>query len=334
MKHRHLLALVTVATLVAGCTPAPTAAPTSGVPSAGPTPVGTTADAGTDAFRIVAVGDTGMDDAAKTVFTGMGNANPAVGLLLGDLSSVKHESDYCALVNSLVKAPVEIIPGNHESLSANDGDIATYAGCLPDQMESSGAYPVQYYFDAGYVRVIMISPQITLPDGTRTYDNGTPEQAWLTKAINGAKEAGQWVVVGMHEPCFTVGTHGCATVADLTDLLIAEHVDLVLAAHDHNYARTQQLSGSSEKPVIADSDGTFAKGAGTVFVTIGNGGNTPGAIKPLDDIWATASGTSSPGGIDLGFGQLDVTQDRIAFTALSTSGPHAGSSIDGFTLTA
>ena len=85
-------------------------------------------------------------------------------------------------------------------------------------------------------------------------------------------------------------------------------------------------------PKVVDSDGAFTSRAGTVFVTIGNGGHSPRTVGALGPLWASGSGTDSEGGIDIGFAQLDVTTSRLEFREVSTSGPHAGTTIDAFTI--
>ncbi len=287
---------------------------------------------------MVAVGDTGMEPAALTVFAGMGRAKPTMALLLGDLSYVRQEEAYCRAVNDRVDAPVAFVPGNHEADDpadgGDDGDIAAYSACLPDRLGASGDYPYDYVLDNGPVRVVMISPGIVLKRGTRTYGDGTPEQAWLTGVIRDAKAAGRWVVVGMHKPCLSPGQYGCSSDPDLTDLLLRERVDVVLAGHEHVYARSHQLTGTAAAARVSDADGRFAAGAGTVFATLGNGGHNPRVVGTPGRLWAATSGSDSTGGADVGYAQLDVTASRLEFSQVATSGPHAGTVRDRFTITA
>ena len=290
-------------------------------------------------MRVVAVADTGMESSAEGVFAGMGRADPDVALIVGDLSYVQQEQEYCSMVTRRVAAPVAFVPGNHEADDASDGgedgDLDAYAACLPDRLASTGDFPTDYYFDTGAVRVILISPAIVLTDtGTRSYDAGTPERAWLVDAIHGARTDGRWLVVGMHKPCLTLGRYPCASGESLTDLLIREGVDVVLSGHDHHYARSHQLSGTVASPRVVDRDGVFAAGRGTVFVSVGNGGHHPRTVQEQGELWAAASGTNSPGGIDIGFAQVDVTPTRLDFREISTEGPRVGTVVDAFTIEA
>ena len=43
---------------------------------------------------------------------------------------------------------------------------------------------------------------------------------------------------------------------------------------------------------------------------------------------------ASTGGADVGYAQLDVTASRLEFSQVATSGPHAGTVRDRFTITA
>lgn len=279
------------------------------------TPTATSTPSTTPTVDLAVVGDTGMDSNASAVLTGMARAKSA--LIVGDLAyadTAGIESQYCAWVKARVAGGAQILPGNHEAQNG-DGAFAAYAACLPDLWASSGSYAQgHWYADRGSMRLIAVSPQIALPSGTRTYAAGTPELAQVAAWIDAAKAAGKWVVVAMHMPCLTVGVHGCASSSALTDLLIQRRVDLVLSGHDHNYSRSHQLTGTAYAPVVADRDGAFSAGAGTVFVTVGAGGHNARTVaSPLPAWAATASGTNSPGGI--AFGHLEITATATTLTA-------------------
>lgn len=274
-----------------------------------------TATSTTTAADLAVVGDTGMDGNASAVLTGMARARSS--LIVGDLAyadTAGIESAYCAWVKARIPAGAQVLPGNHEAQNG-DGAFSAYASCLPDLWASSGSYAQgHWYADRGSMRLIGVSPQIALPSGTRTYAAGTPELAQVAAWIDAAKAAGKWVVVAMHMPCLTVGVHGCASSSALTDLLIQRRVDLVLSGHDHNYSRSHQLTGTAYAPVVADRDGAFSAGVGTVFATVGAGGHNPRTVaSPLPAWAATASGTNSPGGI--AFGHMEITATATTLTA-------------------
>ena len=241
------------------------------------------------------------------------------------------EAAYCAMVNNRVNFPTMLLAGNHEADGVGNGVLSRFTACLPSRLGQVGTYAKDYYVDRGPVRFIMISPNITLSGTLRTYRNGTAEQAWLRSTIRAAKAASQWTVVGMHEPCFSLGVHGCASSPELTNALIAEHVDLVLAGHDHDYTRTHQLAGTVSAPHVVDRDATMARGAGTVFAVVGNGGHAPRTITARTALYAAASGTNTAGGITFGFARVIITNGTLRYTFVRTSG---GTLADGFTITA
>ena len=281
--------------------------------------------------RLAVTADTGTGAAARGVFAAMGAGRADLNLILGDLSyeRVGREPAYCAMVNSRVAGPTLVVAGNHEDTVTRDGLIENFVRCLPDRVGVTGTYGKDYWVDSGPVRAILISPALPLSTGTRTYRAGSPEAAWLVGVIRQARANGQWVVVGMHKPCLTVGMHGCASSRDLTDLLVREGVDLVLAGHDHNYSRSHQLTGTTRAPVVVDRDGQFVKGAGTILAVVGNGGHEARNVGAKTAIWAAVNGTNSPGGFVYGFAALEATSSQLTYRLVRTSG---GSMTDTFTV--
>jgi len=285
------------------------------------TPTATTTPP-TGATALAFTADTGYEATGAAVLASIGASGlPAV--IVGDLAYQPNvESAWCSWVKARLTAPVQLIPGNHE---AQDGDglFARYAACLPDRLGvTSGSYSGgQWILDRGSVRVISITPQLALDGATRTYATGTPERAWLTQAIRDGRTAGKWVIVAMHEPCLTLGVHGCASGVSLTDLLITERVDLIVAGHDHIYARTHQIAA---RTTVVDSDGAYTAGAGTVQVIVGNGGHNPrGLTAPVTGIWATGAAGSATGWL-----RVDATPTSLTARVV----PVAGSLADAFTI--
>lgn len=269
--------------------------------------------------------DFSASTAARAVLDGISDATTDLTLALGDLSygTAGAEQAWCDLVTSRVGAgyPFELLAGNHESDGLN-GNINDFSACLPNQLPGVvGTYGRQYYVDvpagAPLVRYVLVSPGVTFGDGTWSYDAGTARYAWTSAVIDGARSAGiPWVVVGMHKPCLSVGEYGCQSGADLMNLLVDKRVDLVLAGHEHHYARTGQIASGPECPrvvpgtyvaaCVVDRDGTMAKGAGTVFGTIGTGGTLLRDIHTTDAEYGHFVATSG-GNIDPAHGHLAVT---------------------------
>ena len=204
-----------------------------------------------DRLTVAATGDIGMERTGAATLEAMGEANADLYLGLGDYSYAGpgSEPEFCELVHSSVgaEAAFEVVSGNHEEDTGEDGRIAEFAKCLPDRAGAEGRYGTEYYFDVGdLARFIMISPDLTI-EGEHYYygaeDDGgdTPNLAWLEQAIDEAHDAGRWVVVGMHKNCISVGEYYCDVYQDLFTALIEHHVDLVLSGHDHSYQRSKQI---------------------------------------------------------------------------------------------
>jgi len=289
--------------------------PRTPAPEPTPTPTPTPADGVT---RIALTADTGMEASGAAVMAAIGSSQARWVGVLGDLAYQPGdgiEGRWCDWVRARVSQPVSLVPGNHEAQDG-DGQYSRFAACLPDRLGVTGDYATgHYYLDDGPVRVIMTSPGITLPQGTRTYGKGTVEREQVKDWIDEAKAKGQWVIVGMHMPCLTNGAHGCSSDPTYTDMLLGKKVDLIVAGHDHNYGRSHQIAGTVAAPTIVDRDGNFTAGAGSVLAIVGNGGHNPRAASS-GGIWAvTSDGTSA------GYALVEATPERLTFTERGIVGP-------------
>ena len=288
---------------------------------------------GAGSVHFTASGDYGTSAAAKGVLAGIKTLAPDLHLALGDLSygTTGQEQAWCDQVTQAVGAgfPFELISGNHESNGQN-GNINDFSACLPNQLPGAvGTYGREYYVDvpqgAPLVRFVMISPGLPFSDGTWSYASGTSHYAWTQAAIDGARAAGTpWVVVGMHKPCLTMGEYACDPGADIMNLLVSKRVDLVLTGHEHLYQRTKQLAtgagcasitpGTYSAGCVADGDNVLVKGAGTVFATVGTGGNGNYSIQPGDSeagyFAASYGDTATPV-----YGSLDLTATATQLSA-------------------
>ncbi len=273
---------------------------------------------------------TAAGDFAETANTGpVLDAIKATGsdftLAVGDLSygTAGGEQAWCDFVTSHVGAgyPFEVVSGNHESNGLN-GNINDFASCLPNQLPGAiGTYGRQYYVDVPaqdpIVRFIMISPSLTFPDGNYSYAAGSARYLWTSQTIDSARAAAiPWVVVGMHKPCLTVGRYGCDAGSDLFNLLLTKRVDLVLSGHEHSYQRSHQIAvgagcpavipGTYDAGCVADSDGSFVQGAGSVAMVVGTGGRSLYEVNTADAeagyFAASAGANQTPT-----YGVLDVT---------------------------
>lgn len=296
----------------------PTATTPTPEPTATPTPTATATPPAEGTTSIAVTADTGVDDpAGHAVMDAIGRSGAGLVSILGDLAyQPGRAADYCAMVSARVAAPVLLAPGNHEAQNG-DGPYSAFVSCLPDRVGVSGDYDTgHYYVDRGPVRYIVMSPNIALPQGNRSYARGTVEREQVKDWIDAAKAEGKWVVVGMHIPCLTNGIHQCERDASIDEMLIGKHVDLVLAGHDHTYGRTHQVTGTALAPVVVDRDNAYAAGAGTVYVIAGNGGHNPRAATVTGGVWAT-----SLSGATAGYVRVDATASRLTVTGVGVTGP-------------
>jgi Calcineurin-like phosphoesterase len=286
-------------------------------------------------LTVAAAGDLGMERGGVATLDAMARSRPDLYLGLGDFSYAGPSStdDYCDLVRSKIgaSAPFEIVAGNHEEDSGEDGRIEDFAACLPDKLAAEGEYARQYYFDVGRLaRFIMISPDLTI-EGDHYYygpdDDGedTPQLAWLKRTIDEARDAGvEWIVVGMHKSCISVGEYYCDVYQDLFSALIADRVDVVLSGHEHTYQRSKQIAAprrgcpevivdSFEPACVVDDDDVYRKGAGSVFVVAGAGGAELYPIHSNDPeagYFVAAMGRNTPGQRH-GFAMLTISERRL-----------------------
>src|SRR5581483_5036350 len=252
------------------------------------------------AFSFAAGGDMGYNPLAAATVKGIAAAGVDFSLHLGDMAydQIYPETAWCDFIKDPRNGggpdfPYEIVTGGHD-LGSGPGPAAQYrtlidryTPCVPDRMGSTGTYGKEYFFDhpkaAPLLRVIMISPSITMPDGTAyDYRPGNAHWQWLVDAIDGARAAGiRWVAVGMARNCISTGEKSCEIGEALFNLLIDKRVDLILQGHEHGYARSRQLSTGERCPAFptnrvdpacfaddATTD-TYVKGQGPIVVIAG-----------------------------------------------------------------
>lgn len=248
----------------------------------------TTQSQAATSFTFAAQGDYGTGYDPDTLFTKMSTLGLNFVIALGDLSytTVGQENNWCNNVKSKMGAnyPFELIAGNHEDDSKDDGWIDTFAQCLPDHLGAKGSYAKQYYFDypstSPLARFILISPNLTVNGAPNNFTVGSSYYNWLSQTIDEARAAGiQWIIVGSHEDCLSIGRKTCEVGTDLMNLIISKKVDLWLQGHDHMYERSKQLkcayADHYDSSCIVDdgSDNSYTKNAGTIIVGAGTGGN-------------------------------------------------------------
>jgi len=132
--------------------------------------------------------------------------------------------------------PLYTTPGNHD-LSSRSGYVLAFAPVL-DRPRAGQAYAFEW---AGTHFLSLPSPAVAEPD--------TPTVRWLARQL-ASLPRDAWRIVFLHEPPYSPGdkriTPGIRAV--LAPMLQAAHVDLLLAGHDHLYARSEPICD-----VVADA---------------------------------------------------------------------------------
>jgi predicted phosphohydrolase len=292
-----------------------------------------------------AVGDFGaQDDRAGTIMNDVKTRSTAAFLLLGDVSysELMPESAWCEWVHSYLghDYPMQLMAGNHEEDSRTDGFIHDFTACMPDRLNSElgpGGYGVNYAFDLGIVTIIAIAADLTIDDVKYNYDVGSSEHTWLLEKIRTAKSEGDWVVVGTHKPCISIGNKTCEIGQELAQLFIDEKVDLVLHGHDHDYQRSHALAKLEPDTVpsgaIADdgSDGVYVKGAGTVFVIAGTAGRslTDCSVSDTEFAYVAAYHCGETSKSTKGYLLVNASTEQLEIDFIATVGSYSDTFIIG-----
>jgi hypothetical protein len=123
-------------------------------------------------------------------------------------------------------------------------------------------------------------------------------------------------------------------------LLVAQHVDLIMQAHNHMYERSKQLaqnattctslainSYNSACVVDTGADGLYTKSRGSVVVTLGSSGMTLGKVNTSDPEYPyfVATNANSFGATKFTVTPTSMTEEYI---------PAVGTFSDSFTISA
>lgn len=185
-------------------------------------------------FRFAVVGDSGdhSPEAAKLARR-IRAARPEFLLHLGDLAYPKgtliqlHRRFFRPYRRVLERVPLYSVPGNH--------DFGSFSGYRMAFAPVDGARAATYAFDwAGAHFLAVSSPDVGSPDA--------PAARWLVQQL-GSIPRSAWRTVFLHEPPYSPGekfiTPGLR--GTLATIVQAAHVDLLLAGHDHLYARSEPI---------------------------------------------------------------------------------------------
>ena len=262
------------------------------VPASGPIVVGVSGDSRDDASVFQMVQER-MRDAAV-----------AMQLFSGDFVLYgASESLYQQWLDKAWKDPVDsskfltlgqqlILPvaGNHENSSAQFyGNFA-----LP----GDGPYAEEFFsVDVGSAHILQFDDQsiAASPSSDEAKAALAFIDADLTKA-EGNRAAHPFLIAEHHRGEFSTSNHGgdsdvVAARNALFPIFTKHHVDLVINGHDHNYERSQPITGDPTAPTVTTPDqgvsyvvcagagaGAYTPGSGTVAyraINVGFGGSTP-----------------------------------------------------------
>ena len=213
----------------------------------------------------------------EPVMSRLAQEDAGLHLIAGDLTygdlhrGTEEEEHWFANDLAIVAArrPVMVTWGNHEYEAVGDVDIGTITRYfqLPRTGRANACNPFPYYaFRYADIHFVMLDDPSA---GNLCFDRSV-QQSWLRESLAGA--AGdptvKWKVVVVHRPPFSSGCHGSEALNRYPEF-DQYRVDLVLAAHDHNYERTWPVSWDGGR-VVTDYN---APGY-PMYVVAGVGGAT------------------------------------------------------------
>ncbi len=197
------------------------------------------------------------------------------------------ESEFQTWLNAAWKDPVDstkfltlgqqlILPvaGNHENSSAQF--YGTFA------VPGDGAYAEQFFsVDVGSAHILQFDDQLiaTSPGS----DEAKAALAFIDSDLTAAeanRTAHPFLIAEHHRGEFSTSTHGTdsdvlAARDALFPLFTKHHVDLVINGHDHNYERTNPITGDPSAPTVTTPDQgvtyVICAGAGANGYTPGTG---------------------------------------------------------------
>ena len=236
-------------------------------------------------FRFLAWGDSGTGNSSQfDVAARMEEVFPqaAFALGLGDLVYPNGEAEnydprfftpYQKLFRTTAIWPTM---GNHDAATANGAPYYD-AFHLPTDSGAPGSpsgTELYYSFDHGMAHFVCVDSQIS------NHAVGSAMYRWLEDDLEHANAEGKrWLVVFMHHPPYSKGTHDSdaepylvALREALVPLFEAQGVDLVLTGHSHVYERSYLVKDDAILQAHASSYTKFGSPDGTIYLVNGCGG--------------------------------------------------------------
>ena len=164
-----------------------------------------------------------------------------------------NEREYAAYLGAeaLTSLPVATTIGNHDSSSAqysmHFNNPNTFSDADTTYTLGKTAAGTDYYYTYGSVLFIVLD--------TNNYNCATHENV-IKKAVSENPDA-TWRVVMFHQDIYGSGldhsdSDGMVLRTQLTPIMDAYDIDVVLQGHDHTYSRTYQLEGDGESHLKYD----------------------------------------------------------------------------------
>jgi hypothetical protein len=251
-----------------------------------------TAFSGTHPFRFTAFGDQGTSAASRNTVQRIGDLDPMLHLMCGDLSYADSSGrggagdvfkprlwDIWLNQNGSVTAHIPWIrvPGNHE-MEPGFG-MHGYAGMLA-RLSPGGAsplaIPVATKFRIGNVGFVGLdSNDVSYEIPANRGWTGGAQTHWLEQTLARYRRTGSgidFVVAFMHHaPYSTNSTHSCegGVIDEWVPLFDRYTVDLVISGHNHCFERTRPLR---QGQVVSSGVNEVDSSRGTTYITAGGGG--------------------------------------------------------------
>ena len=283
-----------------------------------------TAPSGHTSFKFAAIADAQLDDDAghtdnwKETVAKIANAGANHIISAGDQVDVASEGQYKRFFAPEALRNISVAPvlGNHDMSSTKM--FADHFN-LPNELDKSN-----YYYLYNNVLFIGLNSGAGWNGGniTSASANVAMFENTIAKAKNAHKGDYNWIVVFHHIPTLSPGIHandGTYYInAGFHALLTREGVNLVVAGHDHIYARSKPMDGNN----VSTSD------TGTIYLQLTSASGMKfypahGNRDKLDAVFTQSNGEHS-------YTIIDVNgEDSLV---IKTYAAGTGKTYDGFTL--
>jgi len=209
-----------------------------------------TAIAATTGVKVAAAGDIAGEGGNGARQTGdlIRSQNPDVVLALGDLAYTagtfsQFMNQYDPTWGSFKDITLPV-PGNHEWKTPNAAGFAQYFGTEK---------PYYWSSNVGGWRIIGVDSECSKVGGCTP---GSPEYQFIQQALSGAPKC---TLALWHRPYWNTGKHGSySAIRPIVQLLQAQHADVILTGHDHNYQRFPKTGGVREFVVGTGGAGLYS----------------------------------------------------------------------------